>query len=193
MGRYDIESTVTGDTPQYKDNIYAKYGVTGNSGDVSATNVPTAQTTPSITVDPNKTPDDIFKRDGDLTKSEANIIGSGIQVGTAVAGGIMQGVQTKRAREAAVGESMAEIAEARVQRARQMEQANKERGLQKEQAMFENLKANTGLRLSMFERDLQKQQQSFEDTQKAISRIKSSPIGTEQLQSMMKANLIGGR
>ncbi len=153
---------------------------------------------PSVpkTVNTVSTASNIFNQKTDDQKpvddnAKMEVIGGAIKAGGALAGGIMQGVQYKRQREEGELQSMADLAQARVNRERQLDVEREQIQLGKERAQFEILKANTGLRLDEFARDLQKQQQKFEGTQKHFNKVKERMGNDEGYRDMM-AQLLGG-
>ncbi len=126
-----------------------------------------------------------------VDNAKMGLIGGAVEAGAKLAGGIMQGVQYKRQREEGELQSMADLAEARVNRERQLDADREQIQLGKDRAQFEILKANTGLRLEEFARDLQKQQQKFEGTQKHFNKVKERMGNDEGYRDMM-AQLLGG-
>ena len=119
---------------------------------------------------------------GDQTK--AGLIGAGVEAGTAVLGGVLQGAQTKRLREQSEAQNTEQLAKARIEREKDKDLLRQQDQHAKRQARYQQLQANTGLRLQMFQRDIQKQAQKFNDAQSALNTIRQSAVGGEVMKDM---------
>jgi len=127
-----------------------------------------------------------------LSSSAVGLIGSGADAAMKIAGGITTGVSTKRARELAEARSMQEIAKARFQRQQDADDQAEQDKFDKQQAQFANMKANTGLRLNMFARDLQKQAQKFQDGRNAIAKFRQKEAINNNFRSQL-TGAVGGQ
>jgi len=127
-----------------------------------------------------------------ISNATAGMIGDGVDTAMKIAGGIATGVSTKRARERAEAQSMQEIAKARFQRQQDADDQAEQDKFDKQQAQFANMKANTGLRLNMFARDLQKQAQKFQDGRNAIAKFRQKEAINNNFRSQL-TGAVGGQ
>lgn len=130
-------------------------------------------------------------QDEGLTETQAGMASSLIGAGTSVAGGIMEGVQSKRLREEAEQTAMSDIADARVEREKNLDLARQQNQLSKEQQEFEILKSNTGLRLQAFANDMAKEQQDFQDSRVAQAKLRKK-LNSNNMYKDAFAQILGG-
>ena len=119
----------------------------------------------------------------------AGIVGAGVSAAADTVGGILSGVQTKRLREQSEAESMAEIAQARIEREKELDLIKQQDSFAKQQARTQNLLQDVGLRLQMFQRNMQKEAQKYQDVSQAISRIRKNAANTDVIKDIFARNI----
>jgi hypothetical protein len=124
------------------------------------------------------------------TNTGASIGETAIKAGSSIVGGILSGAQAKQQREAAESQAYDDIALAETERAKDLDAQRKQDAFGIQQQQFELLRAKTGLRLELFQRDLMKQQQGFDDNQAAMGRLQGN-LDAQQVIGDMYADRLG--
>jgi hypothetical protein len=109
-----------------------------------------------------------------LSQAGAGAIGAGVGAIGTVVGGILSGKATKEAREQAEAQSMSDIADARVRRSEDMALQSEQDRLQRREAKQANYLANAGIRIGLFQRDLQKEIEKGKTITDTINKLRKS-------------------
>lgn len=119
-----------------------------------------------------------------ISQTAASAIGTGASLASTIAGGVLQGNATKDAREQAESNAYADIEKASRQRSEDQAMADKQDAQARQEAEFQSYKANTGMRLSLFQRDLQKRMKKAAGVQKFVNNVNISTDNNDMLQAI---------
>ena len=127
----------------------------------------------------------------DRSNTIAGAVGGGMQASGEIVSGILSGMAVRNARENAEAQTMQDIAQARIDRESEYDALRQQDALDKERAMWNNSMANAGLRLELFQRDINKRMQEAADGKAALDRLRNNVISEEAMQTVM-ARQAGG-